>query len=184
MLCLWCVQSGALGEVHPHEKRSLIQVKGSSLASSPDALVCPRCEAGRLRLYDKNSMRCQSCGGHLSGVMVEVLQQITALPDAIGAHACEECAHPQMRRLPDGTFHCPSCGSEVVPLGAPPVDWKCDERSEAYWAGWLEGRFGRIGSFADNTNLAEWELPSERLDYYWGHRAGSEIRQARIGRKP
>jgi uncharacterized Zn finger protein (UPF0148 family) len=44
------------------------------------------------------------------------LQQIVALPDALGEHACE-CGHPEMRRLPDGTFHCPACGSEVLPIG-------------------------------------------------------------------
>ena len=30
----------------------------------------------------------------------------------------------------------------------------------------------------DNPNLAKWEAPSDRLDYYRGHRAGSEARQA------
>ena len=157
-------------------------MKGSSsLASRPGSLVCPFCQKGALlRSSANDSMRCQSCGGHLSGALLETLRQISALPDALGSHACEECGHPQMRLLPDRTFHCPSCGSEVVPLGAASVDWKGEERSAAsYWAGWLEGRFGRIGSFADNPNLAKWELPSERLDYYRGHRAGSEIRQAR-----
>ena len=27
----------------------------------------------------------------------------------------EECGHPEMCRLPDGVFHCPACGSEVLP---------------------------------------------------------------------
>jgi ribosomal protein L37AE/L43A len=92
-------------------------VKGSSLASRPDSLICPLCEADRLKSSGHGSMRCQSCRAHLSGTMLETLQQITTLPDALGAHACE-CGHPQMRRLPDGVFHCPACGSEVVPLEA------------------------------------------------------------------
>lgn len=42
------------------------------------------------------------------------LKQIVALPDALVKRACEECGHPEMRSLPDGTFHCPACRSEVV----------------------------------------------------------------------
>jgi hypothetical protein len=45
------------------------------------------------------------------------LEEIVSLPDALGGHACE-CGHPEMRRLPDGVFHCPACGSEVIPLEA------------------------------------------------------------------
>jgi hypothetical protein len=37
------------------------------------------------------------------------------LPEALGKHACE-CGHPEMRLLPGGVFHCPACGSEVVPI--------------------------------------------------------------------
>jgi ribosomal protein L37AE/L43A len=47
--------------------------------------------------------------------MLEALREIAALPDALGSHACE-CGHPEMRRLPDGVFHCPACGCEVLPL--------------------------------------------------------------------
>ena len=49
--------------------------------------------------------------------MLLTLEQIIALPEGSGKHACE-CGHPEMRRLPDGTFHCPSCGSEVPPIEA------------------------------------------------------------------
>jgi hypothetical protein len=59
-------------------------VKGPS--SRPGVLICPHCEAG---------------------------VQIIALADALGRHACE-CGHPEMRRLPDGVFHYPACGSEVI----------------------------------------------------------------------
>jgi hypothetical protein len=48
--------------------------------------------------------------------MLEALRQIVALPDALGSHACEECAHPEMRLLPDEVFHCSAYGSEVLPL--------------------------------------------------------------------
>jgi ribosomal protein L37AE/L43A len=91
-------------------------VKGSSLTSRPDSLVCPFCEMGQLRSSGEDSMRCESCEGRISGAMLESLRQISALPDALGSHACEECGHPQMRLLPDGTYHCPSCGSKVVAL--------------------------------------------------------------------
>ncbi len=92
-------------------------MKGISLASRPDSLVCPLCEAGQLRSSAIGSMRrCESCGAPLSGALVEALRGICALPDALGTHACE-CGHPEMRRLPDGVFHCPACGSEVVSAG-------------------------------------------------------------------
>jgi hypothetical protein len=40
------------------------------------------------------------------------------------------------------------------------------------------------GSFVDNPNLAKWENPSDRFDYYQGHRAGSEARQSRNSQDP
>jgi len=93
-------------------------MKASTLASRPSSLVCPFCEMGQLRSSTHDSMRCQSCEGLISGELLKTLRQISALPDALGSHACEECAHPQMRLLPDSTYHCPSCGSEVLPLQA------------------------------------------------------------------
>jgi hypothetical protein len=71
----------------------------AQLTSRPDHLVCPVCGYGAL------------C---LGGGIVGTLKQIVALPDAMGKHACE-CGHPEMRSLPDGTFYCPACRSEVVP---------------------------------------------------------------------
>jgi|SRR5215218_7036354 hypothetical protein len=153
------------------------------LASRSDSLVCPTCEAGELEPSGRDSTRCSSCGGLLGGATLETLRQITALPESLGAHACE-CGHPQMRLLPDGTYHCPACRSEVVPISAPSTPSKPNEHTEAYWAGWVDGRFGKRGSFVDNPNLAKWGNPSDRLDYYRGHRAGSEARQARNGRNP
>jgi hypothetical protein len=116
--------------------------------------------------------------------MLETLEQITALPDALGSHACEECAYPEMRLLPDGVFHCPACRSEVLPADARSALSKPDEHTEAYWAGWVDGRFGEFSSFVGNSNLARWEAPSDRLDYYRGHRAGSDARQAKNSQNP
>jgi len=48
--------------------------------------------------------------GHTTG-------QIIALSDALGRHACKR-GHPEMPRLPDGVFRCPSCGAEVLPIEA------------------------------------------------------------------
>jgi hypothetical protein len=51
------------------------------------------------------------------GSTLETLRDIIGLPDTLGAHACE-CGHPEMRELPGGVFHCPACGSEVLPTEA------------------------------------------------------------------
>jgi hypothetical protein len=79
-----------------------------------------------------------------------------------------------MRLLPDDTLHCPACGSEVLPIDAPSTPSKSEEKGLAYWLGWADGCFGERSSFVDNPNLAKWENPSDRLDYYHGHRAGRE----------
>ena len=92
-------------------------MRRSSVASRSDCLVCPRCEVDQLYPSDRDSMHCQSCGTHLRGGVLETLRSIAALPDTLGAHACE-CGHPEMRLLPDGVFHCSACGSEVLPLEA------------------------------------------------------------------
>ena len=75
------------------------------------------------------------------------------------------CGHPEMRCLPDGVFHCPSCDSEVLPTDAHAA---LSEHSGAWWAGWMVAHFGERASFACNPNLAKWETPSERLAYYRG----------------
>ena len=151
------------------------------MASRSRSLICPLCEAGKLKPSGQDSARCASCAGPVSGAMLGALRQIVALPDALGKHACEECGHPEMRRLPDGTFHCPACRSEVLPSDASWTPSRPEEHAQAYRAGWVDGRFGERGSFVDNPNLARWENPSERLTYYRGHRAGSEARNAAMG---
>jgi hypothetical protein len=90
-------------------------VKGSSIASKPCSLVCALCEAGKLHTLGHDQARCDSCRGSLSGAMLEALREIATLPETVGSHACE-CGHPEMRLLPDGVFHCPACGCEVLPL--------------------------------------------------------------------
>jgi len=146
-----------------------------SANTAPHPLICPFCEVYELRPFGHNAVRCESCGGILSGVLLETLRQITGLPDAVGHHACE-CGHPEMRRLPDDVYRCPACGSEVLPATAPPVAWKSDDRSDAYWCGWLDGRYRDIGSFTRNPRLESLKTCSERLDYYRGHRDGQEAR--------
>jgi hypothetical protein len=76
-------------------------------------LICPLCEVHELDPYGRDSTLCPHCA-LFGGVFLESLRQVSALPDAIGAHA-SECGHPEMRRLPDGVFHCPACGSEILP---------------------------------------------------------------------
>ncbi len=81
-------------------------------------LRCPFFEVYELEHCGQDSARCPSCRALLSGALLKTLYQITQLPDAIGHHACEECAHPEMRLLPDGVYWCPACGSEVLPISS------------------------------------------------------------------
>jgi ribosomal protein L37AE/L43A len=91
-------------------------MKPSILASGCHTLICPICKAGGLRSAGHHhGVRCPVCTYAPSPGVLEALRQIISLPDALGSHACEECGHPQMRRLPDGVFWCPACGSEVLP---------------------------------------------------------------------
>jgi hypothetical protein len=92
------------------------KVKPSTPASRLHSIICPSCEAGELSPSGHNNgIQCSLCGYAPSHSVLEALQQIISLPDALGSHACEECGHPEMRRLPDGVSHCPGCGSEVLP---------------------------------------------------------------------
>lgn len=148
-------------------------MENSSTSNSVRSLTCPVCEAGELQPLGSGSARCDFCGALLSGTVLKTLREIMGLPDAVGGHACE-CGHPEMRRLPDGVYWCPGCGSEVLPIEAPPAPWK--PHSEAYWSGWMDGRFKELGSFAQSRALSRWQDAKDRLDYYRGHRAGREER--------
>ena len=90
----------------------------SRTMSRPNRILCPVCGSGRLQLRGLEPARCDSCGFSVEDAMFRTLEQIAALPDVLGAHPCEECGHPEMRLLPDGVFHCPSCGSEILPVEA------------------------------------------------------------------
>ena len=83
--------------------------------SKPDFVVCPFCEGGDLvRECPTIPARCTACGHTVDGDLLEALRQIIALPDASGGHACEDCGHPEMRRLPADEGHrCPACGPGV-----------------------------------------------------------------------
>jgi ribosomal protein L37AE/L43A len=85
--------------------------------SKPNSIVCPACGRGELGTRGLDLAECDSCGHAFEGAVLRTLEQIVALPDALGEHAGEG-GHPEMRRLPDGVFHCPACGSEVVPFEA------------------------------------------------------------------
>jgi ribosomal protein L37AE/L43A len=91
-------------------------MKGSSRRiSTTHSIVCPRCEIGEVSALGSALARCDFCGRTVDGTVLESLQQIVSLPEALGSHACEECGHPEMRRLPDEVYWCPACGSEVLP---------------------------------------------------------------------
>lgn len=89
----------------------------SGTLSRAHHIICPFCESGELAFVGVGFARCASCGLPLLGSVLETLREIVGLPDALGAHPCE-CGHPEMRMLPDRVFHCPACGSEVLPREA------------------------------------------------------------------
>ena len=92
-------------------------MKRSSPATGPRATICPHCGVNELGPSGSCPVRCDRCARAIEGPFLRTLEQIVAMPDASGEHACE-CGHPEMRRLPDAVFHCPACGSEVVTLEA------------------------------------------------------------------
>jgi DNA-binding NarL/FixJ family response regulator len=88
----------------------------SSSGSRPDFVICPFCEGGELVRGDPTiPARCTACGYTVDGALLEALRQIIALADAPGGYACDDCGHPQMRRLPadDEGHRCPACGPGV-----------------------------------------------------------------------
>jgi len=64
--------------------------------SRPHRLGCPACGYGALYPrgpLSRSAYYCESCWCSFGGATVGTLKQIAALPDAVGKHACEECAH-------------------------------------------------------------------------------------------
>jgi ribosomal protein L37AE/L43A len=139
-------------------------------ASRIDCMVCPSCGLGELRHGEEGVSLCERCDLTWGETVTEALRQIASLPDAAGSHPCE-CGHPEMRHLPDGVFHCPSCGTEVLPIA---TDSKAEAGSDAYRSGWAYGLFGKAESFTSNDELERWEDPLDRLHFYQGCRAGRE----------
>ncbi len=145
------------------------------MAINGRSLLCPMCEGCELHSFGRNSARCEACQFVLGGGFLDALLQITGSPEALGTHACE-CGHPEMRRIPEGVYRCPACGSEVLPVSAASYD-ETENRSLAYWSGWLEGRYGERSCFTENRGLATWDSARDRLEYYRGHRSGREDRE-------
>jgi ribosomal protein L37AE/L43A len=142
--------------------------KPVNISSRIDSMVCPACGIDELRHGEGGAACCERCERVWGETVTEALRQIASLPGATGSHPCE-CGHPEMRRLPDGVFHCPSCASEVLPAVADPK-----AGSDAYRSGWAYGLFGKAESFANNDELKRWEDPLDRLRFYQGCRAGRE----------
>lgn len=150
--------------------------KQTSLSSSTDSMICPRCGLDGLERGAAGVANCARCDRPLSAKMLETLEQIVSLPDAIGSHA-RECGHPGMRPLPDGVLRYPGCTSGILPLSASTAAHpESGPRSEAYRCGWVEGIFGKADNLVHDEGLARWEEPLDRLDYYRGHRAGRDVR--------
>ena len=94
-------------------------VRSATTSSRADEIVCPECGCGQLqpppRRFLSRLLECDHCECAFDNAIVETLKQIVTLPEALGKHSCE-CGHPEMRRLPDGVFHCPVCRAEVLPV--------------------------------------------------------------------
>ena len=126
------------------------KVRSSAPSSHSHLIVCPICEAGELRALGREAARCEYCGCLLHGTTHVILQEIVGLPDALGTHACE-CGHPEMHRLPDGVFHCPACGSEVLPVETVPPS--ASSHTSATRSVAPSARVGEVGSFSEGNGL-------------------------------
>jgi ribosomal protein L37AE/L43A len=145
------------------------------LSSNTNSIICPCCGIDELERSADGVVGCSRCVLTISTQVLETLEQIVSLPDAIGSHACE-CGHPEMRHLADGVLRCPGCGSEVLPLSASEMRSESDLMSEAYRCGWAEGLFGNTETLVYNDGLARWEHAHDRLAYYRGYQAGRAVR--------
>ena len=107
-------------------------VASPTTASRAGEIVCPGCGCGQLQSRGILSRlaECDRCKCAFDKTIVGTLEQIVTLPEALGEHSCE-CGHPEMRRLPDEVFHCPACGSEVLPVSIPEARPDAARRSSA-----------------------------------------------------
>lgn len=163
--------------IETFDLRGVEMRKQARRVSIGDSIVCPRCEVGEIseEARDGDVVRCRFCGRSTRWELFDYLRKLVAMPSAPGLHPCE-CGHPEMRLLPDGVYWCPSCGSEVLPVRDNVTFPRAGKRNRAYWDGWIDGRFRESGSMAQNSRIARWENPQERLDYYRGHREGHAAR--------
>jgi ribosomal protein L37AE/L43A len=97
------------------------------------SIRCPFCEVYELECSGDGSAPCSSCRRSLGAELLGTIREIQTLPDALGSYPCEECGHLEMRRLPDGVFHCSACGSEVLPAYGSFPESGGDERSVPLW---------------------------------------------------
>jgi hypothetical protein len=96
----------------------------------------------------------------------------------------EQNGEPQMGGLLDATLDYTASGSEVQPPVPPRPSPGLGTTAKHTGRGWVDGHFRETGSFVNNPNLATWATPSERFNYYHGHRAGREARRRRSGGLP
>jgi len=125
-------------------------VRSLTPGSHSHLIVCPICEAGELRALGRESACCESCGCFVHGTTLEILQEIVGLPNALGSHACE-CGHPEMHQLSDGVFHCPACGSEVLPVET--VSPSASPRTSAAGTVAHGPTVEEVGSFSEGKGL-------------------------------
>ena len=141
----------------------------SSLASRSRSLICPLCEAGKLKPSGQDSTPGGSyfCAAPVSGAMLGALRHIV---DPAG------CPWKARLRGVRPSRDAPPARRDVslpgLPLGVAPQRRLFDPfgargaRPSVTGQAEVDGRFGERGNFVDNPNLARWEDPSERLDYY------------------
>ena len=137
---------------------------------------CPHCGRGQVHPEDPTLTRCLACGRVPEAWVVTTLEEIASLPDATGSHTCEECGHPQMRCLPDGSFWCPGCGQDILSFEATLALWEFRQESESYRRGWLDGYLPIEVSNASRTQFVRGQgvHDEEGLDYCRGYRAGTQ----------
>ena len=76
-------------------------------------------------------------------------------------------------------LRCPQAieGAEMIQEQRTIEEIAVREESPAYANGREDGRFGPMGTFLENPNLAGWADYVERLAYYRGHRDGRRARE-------